>query len=614
MRGSGKIPRSAVFRPPAANILPMKEHLQELLASALERVLADAGAQQAPAIQLDPTKDRKFGDFQTNLALQLAKPLGRPPRAVAEALVRALPPSPRVARVEIAGPGFINFFLADAAFQSVVADILDLGERYGRDDSGGKGRILIEFVSANPTGPMHVGHGRGAAYGDSLANLLAATGWTVWREYYINDAGRQVDVLTVSVWLRYLECCGEPVTMPRRGYPGDYLKASAQRLFDAHGRAFHVPAARVREGLPEESVAPDDASEAQLAAAKASQEAHLDALIARARALLGVHYATVQRLALDDQLAAIKSTLDAFNVRFDQWTSEKALVDGGFVARALARLKEKGLTYEKDGALWMRTQAFGDEKDRVLIKADGTATYYCNDLAYHIDKLDRGWPLLLDVWGADHHGYIARVRAAIEALTGRKDALNVQLIQFVTLSSGRMGKRSGNFVTLQDLIDEAGTDATRFFYLTRSHDQHLEFDIDLARSQSTDNPVYYVQYAHARICSVFQQLADKGGHWDAQAAKLTLHRLTNTHEKALLTLLGRYPETLQRAAASYAPHTLVFFLKDLAEALHGYYNVHRFLVEDDPELQSARLALIRATAQVIRNGLRILGVSAPEKM
>jgi arginyl-tRNA synthetase len=592
----------------------MKEHLQELLATALKRTLAETGVELAPTIQLDATRDAKFGDFQTNLALQLAKPMGKPPRAVAETLVRALPESTRVAKVEIAGPGFINFFLAQAAFQSVVSEVLAQGDGYGCDLSGNKGRIMVEFVSANPTGPMHVGHGRGAAYGDSMAKLLAATGWTVWREYYINDAGRQVDVLASSVWVRYLQACGETIEVARRGYPADYIKRTAAALVDVHGEAFCKPAALVLDGLPPDPAAPDNATDAQKDEAKAQQERYLDALIERAKTLLGDGYAQIQAAALADQLATIRKTLGDFNVEFDQWTSEKALVDSGFVAKALAQLADKGLTYEKDGALWMRTEDFGDEKDRVLVKADGAATYFCNDLAYHIDKLERNWPVLMDVWGADHHGYIARVRAAIEALTDRKDALNVQLIQFVTLSSGRMGKRSGNFVTLQDLVDEAGADATRFFFLMRSHDQHLEFDIDLARSQSNDNPVYYVQYAHARICSVLQQLADKNGRWDADTAKLTLHRLTNDHEKALLTLLARYPEMLERASAAYTPHTVVFFLKDVAEALHSYYNVHRFLVEDDPELQAARLALIQATGQVIRNGLKILGVSAPEKM
>ncbi|MEW6167396.1 MAG: arginine--tRNA ligase [Pseudomonadota bacterium] len=602
----------------------MKEHLQELLATALKRTLAALGGTELkPTIQLDATKDAKFGDFQTNLALQLAKPLGKPPRAVADLLVKQLPDSTRVAKVEIAGPGFINFFLAPAAFQAVVAEVLEQGDAYGRDDSGRHGRIIVEFVSANPTGPMHVGHGRGAAYGDSISKLLAATGWQVWREYYINDAGRQTDVLAVSVWLRYLQLFDVKLSFPQRGYPAAYIKSTANRIKLEYGNRFvgyaqDVVFNTIEEIEPELN---DGASEVDAEVIKRQQEQYLDELIAKAQRFLGAEaYDLIKQAALDDQLAAIKSTLAAFNVEFDQWVSEKALVDSGFVDKALARLREKGLTYERDGALWMRTQDFGDEKDRVLVKADGAATYFCNDLAYHVDKLDRAQrgstmpPVLLDVWGADHHGYIARVRAAIEALTGRKDALNVQLIQFVTLSSGRMGKRSGNFVTLQDLIDEAGTDATRFFYLTRSHDQHLEFDIDLARSQSNDNPVYYVQYAHARICSVFQQLAERGGSWDAETAKLTLHRLTNEHEKALLALLGRYPETLERAAGAYTPHTLVFFLKDLAEALHGYYNVHRFLVDDDPELQSARLALIKATGQVIRNGLGLLGVSAPEKM
>lgn len=591
----------------------MKTHLQDLLARALDPLLAGTEIAR-PAIQLDATKDPKFGDFQTNLALQLAKPLGKPPRAVAEALVAALPAAGIIAKVEIAGPGFINFFLNRAAFQNVVVDVLAQGAAYGRDDSGSRGRIMVEFVSANPTGPMHVGHGRGAAYGDSVSKLLAATGWTVWREYYINDAGRQVDVLAVSVWLRYLQACGETIEVPRRGYPGDYIRKTAAAVLAAHGRAFAHPAAAVLAGLPADAVAPEGADDAQKEAVKAQQERYLDALIERAKALLGDGYRTIQQAALDDQLGVIRKTLADFNVAFDQWSSEAALVKSGFVQTALQRLADKGLTYEKDGALWMRTEAFGDEKDRVLVKADGAATYFCNDLAYHVDKLDRGWPMLMDVWGADHHGYIARVRAAIEALTGRKDALNVQLIQFVTLSSGRMGKRSGNFVTLQDLIDEAGTDATRFFYLTRSHDQHLEFDIDLARSQSNDNPVYYVQYAHARICRVFEQLAEKGGTWQAEDAAATLHRLDTEHEKALLTLLTRYPEMLRKAAAAYTPHTVVFYLKDLAEALHGYYNVHRFLVDDDAELQNARLALVAAVRQVLKNGLTILGVSAPEKM
>lgn len=587
----------------------MKQHLHELLSAALQPLLAGQDL-ALPAVQLDATKDAKFGDFQTNLALQLAKPLRLPPRQVAERLVKALPPSPRIARVEIAGPGFINFFLAPGAFQAVVAEVLAAGEHYGRDDSGGKGRVMVEFVSANPTGPMHVGHGRGAAYGDALAKLLAATGWTVWREYYINDAGRQTDVLAVSVWLRYLQLTGQTLNFPLRAYPAGYIYRAAEKLRARYGdAAFRIPGVDLA-AVPPDPVAAEDASAADAEAIKRQQEKNLDQWIGLARQGLGERYAEVRRAALDDQLDTIRQTLDAFSVRFDGWSSEAELVAGGLVQKALQRLADAGLTYEQDGALWMRTESFGDEKDRVLVKADGAATYYCNDLAYHVHKLDRDWPNLIDVWGADHHGYIARVRAAIEALTGRKDALNVQLIQFVTLSSGRMGKRSGNFVTLQDLIDEAGADATRFFYLMRSHEQHLEFDVDLARSRSNDNPVYYVQYAHARLCSVFAQAPA----YDRAAGLRALHRLDTEHEKRLLTALARYPELLRNAAQQSAPHLLAFYLKDeLADAFHSYYNAHKFLV-DDAELQAARLALCEATRLVLRSGLDLLGVTAPEKM
>ncbi|PTU31518.1 arginine--tRNA ligase [Stenotrophobium rhamnosiphilum] len=592
----------------------MKSHLQELLRAAVLPVIAGTEVRVPDSIQIDSAKDKTHGDFASNLALILAKPLGKSPRAVAELLVKNLPASPRVSKVEIAGPGFINFFLVADSFQAIVADVLKAGDKFGRDDSGSKGKIMVEFVSANPTGPMHVGHGRGAAYGDAISNLLAATGWNVWREYYINDAGRQVDILAISTWVRYLELCGETLPFPKRGYPADYINRAAQKIKDAHGEKFRHAASVVMADLPEEPVAPEGASDKEKDAIKLRQESYADALILRAKSLLGDGYTAIVRSSLDDQLAVIRSTLQSFNVRFDQWSSEAALVNSGFVQKALARLAEKGLTYEKDGAQWMRTEEFGDEKDRVLVKADGAATYFCNDLAYHIDKLDRGYPLLMDVWGADHHGYIARVRAAIEALTDRKDALNVQLIQFVTLSSGRMGKRSGNFVTLQDLIDEAGTDATRFFYLMRSHEQHLEFDIDLARSQSNDNPVFYVQYAHARVCSVFAQLKEKGGNYDEAAGLAALHRLDNEHEKALLVQLNRFPEVIRKAAAEYEPHTLAFYLRDgLADAFHSYYNAHKFIV-DDAELQSARFALISAARQVLHVGLTLLGVSAPEKM
>lgn len=611
----------------------MKSHLRALLAQALAKLSNELGqAITMPAsLQIDAAKDVRHGDFATNLALVVAKPLGQPPRAIAEKLVRHLPQSPRVAKVEIAGPGFINFFLAPAALQSVVVDVLRDGHEFGCDRSGGRGKVLVEFVSANPTGPMHVGHGRGAAYGDTLSSILAATGWDVLREYYINDAGRQVDILAISVWLRYLEACGEVLPFPRRAYPANYIRVTSERLRRERGDAFQHGAAAVLVGLPPDPVVPESADDKTVAALKSQQEKYVDALIERAQGLLGDDYAEIQRTALDDQLATIRATLDAFGVRFDRWSSEREIVDSGFARTAIERLRDQGHVYEQDGATWLRTTTFGDEKDRVLFKAGGAATYFANDLAYHVDKLDRVLGdkpgVLLDVWGADHHGYIARVRAAIEALTGAKNVLRVQLQQFVTLSSGRMGKRSGNFVTLNELIAEAGRDATRFFYLLRSHDQHLEFDIELARSQSNDNPVYYVQYAHARICSVFRQLAERGQSFDATRVEASLHRLTEPQEKHLLGVLQRYPEALAAAGEQYSPHMLAFYVRDLADALHSYYNAHKFLANpqsepllrgdpgvDDAELQNARLALIAATRQVLVNALGLLGVSAPESM
>ena len=590
----------------------MKPHLQALVRAALEPVLAGSGVRTPDAITIDATKDSKHGDFATNVALALAKPLGKPPRAVAEAIIKHLPVSARVAKTEIAGPGFINFFLAPGAFQAVVPEILAAKDTFGCAPKT-KGRVMVEFVSANPTGPLHVGHGRGAAFGDSIANILDAAGWQVHREYYVNDAGRHVDVLAVSVWLRYLELCGETVRVPARGYPGDYIKVTAAKLREQHAETLRRTAAEVFTGLPDDPVARDDVDEAAGETLKAQQETYLDALIARAQQLLGATYEGVRESAISEQLTAIRATLDAFGVRFDQWYSERDLVRSGAAGKARAKLVASGHTYEKDGALWFRTTEHGDDKDRVLVRANGTATYFGNDLAYHVDKLDRGWNSLIDVWGADHHGLLVRMRAAIWSLTGRDDALRIPIMQFVTLSSGRMGKRSGNFVTLDDLIRDAGRDETRFFYLLRSADQHLEFDIELARSKTNDNPVYYVQYAVARIASVFRQAAERGIGFDAARAGAGVARLLEPHEKALLTLLNRYPELLQEVAAALTPHTVTFYLRDVADAFHSYYNSHQFLV-DDVELRDARLALVTATGQVLKNGLGLLGVSAPDKM
>ncbi len=586
----------------------MKPVLDALLSSAIATLRQNGvlPADFTPVIQLDRTRDAAHGDWATNLALASAKAAGRKPRDIAEALVAALPADPAVSKVEIAGPGFINFFLSSDSRFAVIRQILDDVTGFCSPNIGQGEKVLLEFVSANPTGPMHVGHGRGAAYGSTLGNLLKATGFDVHREYYINDAGRQADVLAVSVYARYLEACGETVQVPSRAYPADYVKDCAQALMARDGRAWFRPWADVVAGLPEDPEGEGDD-------VKAGKEAYLDAIISRVRDLLGADYRTVQDFGLDTQLAAIRHTLDAFSVDFDQWYSERTLAESGAIDRAVARLRERGHVYEQNGAVWLRTSALGDEKDRVLIRDNGIHTYFAADVAYHLDKLDRGFDTLIDVWGADHHGYIARVRAAIEALTGQGDRFHVALIQFVTLSSGRMGKRSGNFVTLQQLIEEAGNDATRFFYLTRSPEQHLEFDIDLARSQSADNPVYYLQYAHARVASVFRELETRGWAHDQSAGLAALPMLDDSGLDDLLKRLAAWPDAVAAAARQRAPHQLTYALRDLAQAFHGYYNTHKMLI-DDAAVRNARLTVSLAVQRVIANGLGLLGVSAPDRM
>lgn len=586
----------------------MKNALTALLGEALARLVADGTlpAGSTAEIRLDATRDKAHGDFASNLAMMLAKAAGKPPRVVADALIAALPANTLVAKAEVAGPGFINFFLQAGSQFAAVRQVLDDIRVFARPDVGRGEKVLLEYVSANPTGPMHVGHGRGAAYGSALANLLCATGYKVHREYYINDFGRQTDVLTVSLWLRYLESFGAPVRIPSRAYPGAYVEETARRLADEYGERFRRHYADVVEGLPPDSE--EDGDEA-----KKIKEDHLDALIERTKLLLGDDYRAVQQFGIDAQLRDIRATLDAFNVHFDRFYSERVLVESGAVNRAIDKLRADGHAYEKDGALWLRTTALGDEKDRVLVRDDGSFTYFASDVAYHLDKLERGYDTLIDVWGADHHGYITRVRAAIEFMSGKGDRFHVSLIQFVTLASGRMGKRSGNFVTLRDLVDEAGTDATRFFYLTRSSDQHLEFDIDLARSQSNENPVYYLQYAHARVCSMFRTLGERGWQYDAQVGMAALADLPEPAAGDLARRLGQWPETVAAAARNRAPHQLTHWLRELAQEFHSYYNAHKVLVEDARE-RNARLALSEAVRRVIADGLGLLGVSAPESM
>ena len=577
--------------------------VQDALAALPEDLRAVAATQPAPTIER--TRDPTHGDFATNAAMQLAKAAKRKPRDLAQAIIDALPKSELVSKVEIAGPGFINFFLAASGYHRELERVLDEGAAYGRSSLGAGRRVIVEFVSANPTGPLHVGHGRHAAFGATLANLLDAAGFRVHREYYINDAGRQMEILAVSVWLRYLECFGEQFPFPSNGYRGDYLHPIADKLVEKAGRTLVRPAAEVFCDLPPDAPAGD-------------KDLYIDAVIERAKALLGADgFRLAFDLALADILADIRQDLEEFGVRYDRWFSERSLTDDGAIDHALDLLRRNGVVYSKDGAEWFRATDFGDEKDRVVVRENGAKTYFASDIAYHLNKCERGFEHLVDVLGSDHHGYVARVRAGLTAMGRAADCLEVRLMQFVTLYRGgekvQMSTRSGEFVTLRELRREVGNDAARFFYVLRSNDQHLDFDLQLATSRSNENPVYYIQYAHARVCSVFRQLREKGLEHDATRGRASLARLVEPHELALLASISRYPEVIEQAALQRAPHVLVHYLRELANDFHTYYNAHQFLVED-PALGDARLALVTGLRQVIRNGLGLLGVSSPEAM
>ncbi len=586
----------------------MKQDIEQLLHAALARLKGTLLPADIPLANLgeERTRDAGNGDFATNIAMRLAKVAGKPPCELAQAIVAALEPSPAVSRVEIAGAGFINFFLAGAAQSDVVRRIHELGDAFGRNGTGGGRKVLIEFVSSNPTGPLHVGHGRHGAYGASLANLLEANGYAVHREYYINDAGRQVDIIAVSVWLRYIEACGEEFRFPENGYKGDYVREIAAELLQQAGQMLVRPEGQVFGNLP-----PDEPE-------GGNKETYIDAVIARVKELIGdADFRDVARLALKTIIADMEDDLREFGVVYDRWYSELSLTENGAIDRALERLRRQDHVYEKDGALWFRATAFGDEKDRVVVRENGVKTYFASDIAYHLEKRERGFELLLDILGSDHHGYTARVRAGLQAMGEPPDSLEVQLVQFVSLFRGGekvpMSTRAGEFVTLRQLRAEVGNDAARFFYVMRSHDQPLDFDLELAKSRSNDNPVYYIQYAHARVASVMRQLAAKGHAYDRSVGLASLGLLTTPHETALLTALSRYPEIIQLAGANRAPHALVHFLRELANGFHTWYNAEQFIVED-ANLRNARIALGLATQQVVRNGLSLLGVSAPETM
>ena len=583
----------------------MKQIINDLIAQALQALQQDSRIPDELNIniQVTPAKDASQGDFASNIALVLAKPSGMAPRTLAEAIVERLPAEASIVKVDVAGPGFINFFVASATSHAVVTRILEQGERFGASELGCGHKIQVEFVSANPTGPLHVGHGRGAAFGATLSNLLGFVGFEVQKEYYVNDAGRQMHILGTSVWLRYLELCGETVDFPSNGYQGDYIWDIAATLHRENGDALRCGVERVFDEVTAD-------------APQGDKEKHIDDLISNAQRLLGEQdYRRVFDLACTTLVDVIRIDLEAFGVVFDRWFAERSLSDEGLIEQAISRLQDNGHLYNEGGALWFRSTAFGDEKDRVVKRDNGQTTYFASDIAYHMNKFDRGFDTVINVWGADHHGYIARVKAALAALGYSPDNLEIQLVQFANLFENgvkiSMSTRSGEFVTLRQLREDVGLDAARFFYVMRKTEQHMDFDLDLAREQSSDNPVYYLQYAHARICSVERQCAEKGIVVDPGNAPLA--RLDNSHEEALIKHLGLFAERVEVAALRREPHQVVNYLRELANLFHSWYNAHQFIV-DDADLRDARIALAMAVGQVLRNGLNLLGVSAPERM
>ncbi|MEW5911181.1 MAG: arginine--tRNA ligase [Thermodesulfobacteriota bacterium] len=555
--------------------------MKKTLAAALTRALSAAGAAgalpqvEAPEFVVEKTKQAEHGDLASNLALQLARPCRMNPRSVAEVLLKELGHAGGlIARSEIAGPGFMNFFLRPEAWLRVVPEVVEHGADYGRGDWGQGRRAMVEFVSANPTGPLHVGHGRGAALGDALARLLAFSGFGVDSEYYINDAGTQMHTLGRSVLVRARQLKGSDESFPDNHYRGDYIKDLAAELLE-------TPQGQEFLRLPPEEAA-----------------------------------ALATDWAGGKILEGIKDDLAVFSVHIPTYFSERSLVAGGAVERAFAALKERGLLYESEGALWFKATDFGDEKDRVVRRSSGEITYFASDIAYHLDKLRRGYGFLVDVWGADHHGYVPRVKAAMQALGQRPEDLTVVLVQMVNLLRGgepvAMSTRGGEFVTLREVIDEVGADSARFLFLTRRSDAQLDFDLEVAKAQSMDNPVFYVQYAHTRVAALFRKAAAAGVSAPS-AAEAQWQLLTSDEEVALARRLAEFPEMVEGAARSLEPHRITYYLHELAGAFHSYYNGTRVLVED-PNLSAARLLLAQAVGQVLANGLGLLGVGAPEKM
>lgn len=581
----------------------MKSEIIQLIHDAVTTLIErDQLSKEALGVipHIERTKQADHGDYATNIAMQLAKSEKKAPRQIAEAIVDALPASALIDKVQLAGPGFINIFLTEAAQYEVIKQIHEEGDIFGKVTPATDDKITVEFISANPTGPLHVGHGRGAAYGDSLSRLLSVAGQNVHKEYYVNDAGRQMDIMAVSVWFRYLEEMGGEVEFPENGYQGDYIRDIGAKLAIEYEDELVLDASQIFVELPED------------------KELRIDALIARCKEVLGkVRYAQLFDVTLNTQLDQIKEDLRDFDVTFDQWFSEQSLHDSNAVDKAVAQLKNSGYTYEQEGALWFKSTELGDDKDRVIQRANGAYTYFASDIAYMLNKVERGFTKLVYVWGADHHGYIPRVKAAFKALGQDPDMIEVLIVQFAVLYRNgemvQMSTRSGKFVTLEDLREEVGKDVSRFFYCMRKPEQHMDFDLDLAKEESNENPVFYVQYAHARICSIIRQAPLSID--EIKISELDLTICNTDVEKKIISYLAKYPEIIQSSALQYEPHQIAYYLRELASLFHSFYNSVKIL-DDEQESSTlqARILLIDAVRQVFDNGLDILGVSAPEHM
>ncbi|OGL43390.1 MAG: arginine--tRNA ligase [Candidatus Schekmanbacteria bacterium GWA2_38_11] len=581
----------------------LKESLRKAIEEAIKSFKEDFGGEELPSILIETPKEEKFGHFSTNIALLLSSRLAKPPRKIAEEILKKFNCT-IVEKAEIAGPGFINFFITQKTWQDLVPEVLAKRERYGSSDLGRGEKIQIEFVSANPTGPLHIGHGRGAAVGDVLANILEFSGFDVHREYYINDVGVQMTTLGKSLKARYLELLGEEVKFPENGYPGGYLKDVAKELYEEVGDSLKDKG----QGAKGKGVA------AGLSLREEAEKADSRELIAESLQEGDLEFFI--KFACEKLLNLIKKDLEDFRVRFDAWFSEVTLFESGEIKNSIELLKSKGIIYEKDGAWWLRSSGSGDEKDRVVIKTDGATTYLASDIAYHKNKFERGYKKVIDIWGADHHGYIPRMKSVVQSLGYPKDSLIVILVQIVNLQKhGKtvaMGKREGQFVTLREVMDEVGVDACRFFFLERKSDAHLSFDLELAKEHSSKNPVYYVQYGHARICSIFRKAQEKGLNLQ-RIDKVDLSLLKIEEELSLIRKIYQFQETIEAIANSFEPHHITFYLKELVTLFHKYYNEHPVL-GNDVSLSSARLNLCKAVNIVLENGLRLLGISAPESM